>query len=200
MVKQIGPYRPGLDTLGNGRKKSRSVWRELLAFGSNTISGEGSMEQRQLILRCLLMGLCSFSISGYALSPEAVAGKEYFQLCNSCHNPSLNPPLAPPMWGVQRRYMKIARDKEQFVDLVAEFASSPTAEKAIFSRAVRRLGLMPAVSMSEDNLRKVAAYIWEQQFPPPCEHWKNGARLAEKAGDVAHAKKDRKKLDRFCGQ
>ena len=39
-----------------------------------------------------------------SLSELAVQGEAAFAICQSCHDASLNPPKAPPMYGVQRRY------------------------------------------------------------------------------------------------
>jgi len=158
------------------------------------------MEKWMRIIRGIVIGSCVFWINGYAFSPEGAEGKEKFPVCNACHNPELNPPLAPPMWGVQRRYKRTAHDKAHFVDLVAGFAIAPAPEKAVFVGAVKKLGLMPAIPLPEDDLKKIAAYIWEEQFSPPCMHWKFGAAQAEEEGDVAHAEKDRRMLKRFCGQ
>ena len=135
-----------------------------------------------------------------AFTPEADAGKEQFAVCNACHNPALEPPLAPPMWGIQRRYKMLAESKDQFIDLVAAFAAAPSQEKAIFTQAVENLGLMPPVALPDEQLRGIAAYIWEEQFAPPCAHWQYGAARAEKAGDIAHAQKDRRMMERFCSQ
>ena len=140
------------------------------------------------------------SVNGYAFSPEAASGKEQFAVCNACHNPELNPPLAPPMWGVQRRYKRMSQSKEHFINSIANFAKEPSEEKAIFKHAIPMLGLMPPVALPDQSLKDIAAYIWEEQFAPPCEHWKHGVTRAENAGDSAHAEKDRRMLKRFCGQ
>ncbi len=152
------------------------------------------------IVSGMVVGLYGFSINAYAFSPEETKGRELFQVCNACHNPSLDPPLAPPMWGVQRRYKRMSNNKGQFINLVSEFAQAPTLENAKFRRAVEMLGLMPPVALPEDSLKKIAAYIFAEQFPPPCMHWKIGVSKAEQAGDMAHANKDRKMLKRFCSQ
>ncbi|GAB1262289.1 c-type cytochrome [Aurantivibrio plasticivorans] len=151
-------------------------------------------------MRIVSLTFCAFVAQVNALSPEAEEGKGLFPVCNACHNASIDPPLAPPMWGVQRQYSKIAESDEQFIELVASFAKSPSLDKVRFQHAVDQLGLMPAVAMPLDELKKVAAYIAEEQFEPPCAHWENNAARAEAAGDLQHAKKDRRKLQRFCAQ
>ena len=158
------------------------------------------MDRIEMKIKALLLStFCTIFLAGNQAHSETVTeGKEGFAVCNACHNPSLNPPLAPPMWGVQRRYKMMANDKDHFIGMVTQFAKAPTIEKAIFKNAVTKMGLMPEVQLTEDNLRKVAAYIWEEKFPPPCKHWEIGAQAAEKAGDTEHANKDRIMLERFC--
>jgi hypothetical protein len=37
----------------------------------------------------------------------------------------------------------------------------------------------------------------EEQFPPPCTHWKIAVKRALEKGDPSHAQKDQNMLDRF---
>ena len=39
-------------------------------------------------------------------SLQAIEGEKLFASCLACHNPELDPPLAAPMYGVQRRYKR----------------------------------------------------------------------------------------------
>ena len=148
----------------------------------------------------LIVIASTLSVNGYAFSPEAANGKEHFSVCQACHNPALNPPLAPPMWGVQRRYKKMSQSREHFINSIVNFVKAPSQEKAIFKHAIPILGLMPPIVLPDKTLNEIATYIWEQKFPPPCEHWKYGVIQAEKAGDIAHAEKDRRMLKKFCSQ
>jgi hypothetical protein len=140
------------------------------------------------------------SVNAFALSPDAQEGEKHYASCNSCHNPELTPPLAPPMWGVQRRYTRQTTDKSDFINSIVTFSQSPTANKAIFKHAVEKLGLMPAISLPEQDLRNIATYIFEAQFPPPCTHWQYGVEASMKSGDLEHAEKDRRMLKKFCGK
>ena len=148
----------------------------------------------------LIVIASTLSVNGYARSPEAANGKEHFPVCEACHNPALNPPLAPPMWGVQRRYKRMSQSREHFINSIANFVKAPSQEKAIFKHAIPVLGLMPPVVLPDKTLNEIATYIWEEQFQPPCEHWKYGVIRAEKAGDITHAEKDQRMLKKFCGQ
>jgi hypothetical protein len=91
-----------------------------------------------------------------------------------------------------------ASTEEDFVERIIAFVKAPSLEQALITPAVERLGLMPALPLPDEMLRKIAAYIWEADFAPPCEHWRNAARWAESAGDADHAAHDARMLQRFC--
>ena len=146
----------------------------------------------------VILTITLLTVDGYALSPEATEGKTLYPSCHVCHNPEMEKPLAPPMWGVQRRYKKNSLDKNDFVNSMAAFVKEPTLEKAIHDEALGQLGLMPALPMPDDMLKKIATYIFEENFLPPCTHWKIAVKNATSRGDVEHAAKDQRMLKRFC--
>jgi len=133
-----------------------------------------------------------------ALSPDATEGKSFYPACHVCHNQKMDPPLGPPMWGVQRRYKNNSLNSEDFIKQLVSFVKEPTMEKAIHDEALKQLGLMPPMPLPDEMLRKIAVYLWEETFPPPCEHWKIAIKRAEKKGDIEHAEKDQMMLERFC--
>ncbi len=105
------------------------------------------------------------------LSELAVQGKANFAVCQACHDASLNPPKAPPMYMVQRRYKRQYTNQQEFVDAVIKFASEPTEDGALMQRPVKMLGLMPPLPLGDDMLGSIATYIYEESFEPPCDHW-----------------------------
>ena len=139
-----------------------------------------------------------FAMNSHALSPDAVEGKSLYPSCHVCHNTAMNPPLGPPMWGVQRQYKKNSDNDEDFVKKMVDFVKAPTAEKAIHAEAVKQMGLMPPLPLPDEILRKISTYILEENFPPPCEHWKIAIKRAEEKGDVNHAAKDKRMIKMFC--
>ena len=145
----------------------------------------------------LLIGILCTANSN-ALSPEAIEGKALYPACHVCHNQAMDPPLGPPMWGVQRRYKRNTLDNEDFVKSMVNFVKAPTLESAIHDEALSQLGLMPPMPLPDDMLKNIATYILEEQFPPPCEHWRIAVKRAEQKGDMEHAKKDQNMLKRFC--
>ena len=139
-----------------------------------------------------------FTTHTLALSPEATEGKAFYPACHVCHDQKLDPPQGPPMWGVQRRYQRNTLDKEDFINTMVDFVKAPTLEKALHDPAIEMMGLMAPMPLPDDMLIKIATYIYEEKFPPPCTHWKIGAKLAKEKGDLEHAEKDLRMLDRFC--
>ena len=146
----------------------------------------------------VLLGTTFCSINSYALSPDAAEGKKLYPACHVCHDQLTEPPLGPPMWGVQSRYNRNALDKEDFINNMTGFVKAPTLKTAIHDEAVEQLGLMPPMPLPDDILNKISTYIFEEKFPPPCEHWKLTAKSAIKEGDAAHASKVKRQLKRFC--
>ncbi|OOZ37562.1 hypothetical protein BOW51_01750 [Solemya velesiana gill symbiont] len=104
------------------------------------------------------------------------------------------------MWSVQRLYKRNSLDNEDFVESMVEFVKQPTLESAKHEEAISQLGLMPPMPLPDEMLKKIAAYILEEQFPPPCEHWRIAAQRADQKGDKEHAMKDRRQLKRFCNE
>ncbi|MCB1758239.1 MAG: cytochrome C [Gammaproteobacteria bacterium] len=133
-----------------------------------------------------------------ALTPAAEEGKLLYPACHVCHNPQMDPPLGPPMWGVKRRYQNGTLDERDFVVSMVEFVKNPSLERAIHDEAVAQMGLMPPMPLPDEMLEKIAAYIHEAEFPPPCDHWKIAVNRAIQRGDPGHAKKDQQMLERFC--
>ncbi|MBL7003974.1 MAG: hypothetical protein ISR69_08115 [Gammaproteobacteria bacterium] len=139
-----------------------------------------------------------FFSSSYALSPEAEVGKTLYPTCHICHNPELDKPLGPPMWGVQRRYKKATFDKDDFVKNMASFVKAPSLETAIHDEALKNLGLMPALPLADNLLKNISTYIYEEKFAAPCTHWRFAVQKAKANNDEQHAKKDQQMLNRFC--
>lgn len=151
---------------------------------------------------CLAIGL-AFSAQAIALTPKAEKGniekgKALFATCNSCHEQALNPPKAPPMWAIQRRYQKQTANKKEFIQRVVDFVKAPSEEQAIFKGAIQHLGLMPALPLPDSQLNAVASYLYETDFPPPCDHWKHATERYQQRGDNNQAQRHRKKWQRFC--
>ncbi len=148
----------------------------------------------------LLAGLSLAMTTQAAASDKTfMEGKKLFQEnCLTCHNAELEPAQAPPMFGVQMKYKMATKDKTAFVDKVTAFATNPTEDKALLKMPVKMLGVMPNMGFEEDDVRKIAAYIHDETFEPPCNHWKHAAEKFKQEGKMKMYQKHQKKYDMMC--
>jgi len=158
-------------------------------------SMERNMPRTQI---ALLLGGILIANHAYALSPEATEGKALYPACNVCHDQANKPPLGPPMWGVQRQYKKNTPDKQDFVNAMTSFVKAPSMETAIHTEALSQMGLMPPMPLPDAFLNKISTYIFQENFPPPCDHWRIAVKKAKDSGNAEHAAKDQGQLNRFC--
>lgn len=151
---------------------------------------------KQLVIASMFL-IAASSVN--ALSPMAEAGKTHFALCNTCHNPDLDPPLGAPMFGIQRRYTRAYGSQEEVSKRIVAFVQQPSKDKALMRNAVKNLGLMPALPLPEETLTQIAHYIYEESFAPPCKHWEIAMkRLQDQPEQAGHLMRDKRKYQRFC--
>jgi hypothetical protein len=122
-------------------------------------------------IKLLLCLIIPFNLQ--ALSPEAENGKEVIATCLACHNAEIIPALAPPLYGIQKKYKQVYGEKKAFIQAVSNWTKKPSVEKSIMKRPLKMLGLMPAMSLPNNMLTNIGAYLYEENFPPPCFHWSN---------------------------
>jgi cytochrome c553 len=155
---------------------------------------------KKILMICMSL---MFSANAWAESGLEEAAVEESRLlmesnCMACHHASLDPPLGPPMFAVQMRYKLATSDRASFIEQLTAFTMHPSEEAAVMQNAIEQLGLMPDIGADEDEVRKIAAYIHDATFAPPCEHWKIGMKIAKAEGDTKHFKKDQMMFNRMC--
>jgi cytochrome c2 len=60
---------------------------------------------------------------------ESIGKIQFEQKCKVCHgfeNKTEEEMVAPPMYAVKRRYMKASKNKEEFIQLMADWVKNPT--------------------------------------------------------------------------
>lgn len=121
------------------------------------------------VQRVLTTGLLA-GLSGLfmpALQPTASAaidGKAVFETsCSVCHSVMPPPKSAPPITPIASRYRQRFTTKAQGVNAMVSFIKAPSKAKVIADpQAVTRFGLMPAVKLSDEELKAVAGWVWDQ--------------------------------------
>ncbi|MDQ6998427.1 MAG: cytochrome c, partial [Mariprofundus sp.] len=152
---------------------------------------------QKIIILSVSMLLASNAIA----SNDMAEGKRLFhENCFVCHNADLDPPQAPPMYGVQKHYKRATADRDAFIEKVTAFATDPNEDKAILKMAVKHLGVMPNPGVEESDVRKIAAYIHNETFARPCGHMKAAMKKAKVEGDLKHFTKIKKNFNRKCAK
>ncbi|MEP0365321.1 MAG: DUF3365 domain-containing protein [Cyclobacteriaceae bacterium] len=126
-----------------------------------------------LVLLILNFG-CSSSNSGKNTSGEA-SQKDLKLMktnCYSCHGPSDTPAgrMAPSMFAIKKNYALASESREDFIEQIASFMSDPSADKSNMPDAVRQYGVMPKMNFPDDQVRKIAAYVFDNEIEKPKWH------------------------------
>lgn len=90
----------------------------------------------------------------------------YTKNCQSCH--ALAPPAksAPPIIALAAQYRSMYGKKKNAVADMVSFMKEPAVGKSILgSKTFEQFGLMPALSMPDEELEKVAGWLWDQYDP-----------------------------------
>jgi len=108
---------------------------------------------------------------------ELVKAKQLVETtCISCHSATApeNSRMAPPLEAVKRRYLIRYPNIEDFSTAIASFVAHPTEESALMYGAIERFNLMPAVPLSEDDLKAIGTYMYQYELERPAwfeEHY-----------------------------
>lgn len=132
-------------------------------------------------------GINSTSVSESENTEALTLFKQKCYACHSVTTKSYDEIIAPPMIAVKKRYSMQFDNKEDFVNAVVAYASDPKAENALMIGAVNQFKTMPKQAFSEEDLKKIATYIYENKIETPEwfeEHFqqnhKNGQGMGKK--------------------
>ncbi len=90
--------------------------------------------------------------------------------CYACHavnTKSHDGIIAPPLAAVKRRYLMMYPEKKEFVQAISQWAKDPKEEKAIMKGAVAQFRVMPYQNFDEEDLLKIATYIYDEELEVP---------------------------------
>ncbi len=95
-------------------------------------------------------------------------GKALYQsLCSSCHVPEGQPTLAPPLFGMKNHILGSYPAREDFINYVVNWVKNPDASRSLMPGAVMRFGVMPTFPYEKDQVRAVAAFIFDSDLTMP---------------------------------
>jgi cytochrome c2 len=113
--------------------------------------------------------------------------------CYACHSvisKSHDEIIAPPMVAIKRRYQMSYSSKEDFVEALVNWSKDPKEENALMRGAVQQFKVMPKQVFKEDDLQKIATYIYDNEIEKPDwfeahseeEHGGNGNGMGQGKG------------------
>ena len=113
----------------------------------------------------------SYETSKILISEDnALNAKELMtNLCYTCHNPetSHDQRIAPPMIAIKMHYLKDAETEKDFVNAIWNFVEKPSQDKVKMKGAVKRFGLMPYQPYDENDIKTIAAYMYNYELDKP---------------------------------
>jgi len=151
------------------------------------------------VLKTAVIGGLLFSAQFTLASDEVNQGKQLFeQNCAQCHGVAggmdMSKRLAPPMIAVKKHYTKHYADQEAFTQAVVAWVANPQKNKSKMKGAIRHFDLMPVVSVSSDDVEKIATYVFANELDKPegfDEHMKK-KHGEKKGGKHSHDHGDKK--------
>lgn len=95
--------------------------------------------------------------------------------CVSCHHPYLEMPsqVAPPLSQIRQHYLDRSGSKDQFINDLSAFMLNPTSGISLMPDEVKKYGLMPKMSLAEEDLHQIAGYLYDFDAENPAwqEAW-----------------------------
>lgn len=132
-----------------------------------------------LILTCLLLHSCKNSQQGNPYATNEITPPSQQDLaegfhsiennCISCHslNPAVENNIAPTMAAIKSAYLKGNSTRAQFTEDYIAFLNNPGTATSKMPEAIKRFNLMPKMSLSDDQISKIAAYIYTTDLEKP---------------------------------
>jgi len=108
---------------------------------------------------------CCFSMTTLSFAAVPDGAKIFESHCSVCH--SINPPpkSAPPIAPLANRYKQRFQTKAEGVAHLMAFLKKPDKQKSIDQQAIARFGLMPAIPLSDAEIKAVSEWFWNQSNP-----------------------------------
>lgn len=112
--------------------------------------------------------------------------------CYVCHNPSTDHDsrIAPPMVAIKSHYLSDDTSKEEFTNAVWSFVKQPSKDKTKMRGAVKRFGVMPYQSFSEEDIKLISDYMYDFEIDEP--EWFKEHIEEESNGKMKHRNSGKK--------
>lgn len=93
--------------------------------------------------------------------------KVYKTSCMVCHVSEGRPSIAPPVFAVKNHVLAEYPERDEFIERVVGWVKAPNADGALMPGAIRKFGLMPAITLNDADLQAVAEYLYDTDMNLP---------------------------------
>lgn len=83
--------------------------------------------------------------------------------CITCHNETKDI-SAPSLKYIKKVYIKAFPQKEDFVSYMSTWVHKPSNKTTLMNDKIEQYNLMPELGYDKDTLKKIASYIYENEF------------------------------------
>jgi len=131
--------------------------------------GIPGISEMKPVSRFVLGGITCLSLPVMADEPMTVEQMVEAR-CVVCHQGPDTPPaarLAPSLHSTRDHYLRMYPEREAFVLEMMLWIRSPDERRALMACAVRQFNMMPALPYPEPEIRAMAEYIYDTEFPEP---------------------------------
>lgn len=134
---------------------------------------------------------------------NSLEGKKLMETrCFLCHNTSTpyKERVAPPMIAIKAHYITQNTSQKVFTDNLLAFLKKPTKENAKMKGAVKKYGIMPYQNFTEEDIKKIANYLYNYQIEEPewfKKHWqeKHKTPYINKGQKIVEQEKEKTKSE-----
>ena len=105
--------------------------------------------------------------SGIAFADGKQLVKDECMMCHVVDGQGGEKKSAPPMYAVWHHYRQAHADKESFVAAITTWLQQPQKEKSVMKGAIKKMGLMEKLEITEAQAHSVAEYLYERDFDLP---------------------------------
>lgn len=120
-------------------------------------------------MRRIICGFVAIFLFTEAYAEEGASEKSLYEShCSACHSLTPPPKAAPPFRGIIRKYYEQYDEREKFVDAIRTFVLEPDEGKVVCAPAKEQFGIMPKLPFDEEQVGKIAAWMWDDKslWPP----------------------------------
>lgn len=112
-----------------------------------------------ILLLSLLLGTSALASNNGKVLMES--------MCTSCHVTSGQGVIAPPIFAVKNHVKNAYPAREDFIQQIVDWVEEPNQDVSLMPGAINKFGLMPKLGYSQQDVEKIASYLYDEDLKSP---------------------------------